>query len=62
MLGQVALDRMNECESYRQLFEKVVTNCRMGRLVLDFLKVDVFALSGFKYLAFVRTTGATVGA
>ena len=62
MLGQVALDRMNECESYRQLFEKVVTNCQMRRLVLDFLEVDVFALSGFEYLAFVRTTGATVGA
>lgn len=62
MLGQVALDRMNECESYRQFFEKVVTNCRMGRLVLDFLKVNVFALAGFEDLPFVRTAGATVGA
>lgn len=62
MLGQVALDRMNECESYRQFFEKVVTNCRMGRLVLDFLKVNVFALAGFEDLPFVRTAGAAVGA
>lgn len=62
MLGQVALDRMNECESCRQFFEKVVTNCRMGRLVLDFLKVNVFALAGFEDLPFVRTASATVGA
>lgn len=62
MLGQVALDRMNECESYRQFFEKVVTNCRMGRLVLDFLKVNVFSLAGFEDLPFVRTASTTVGA
>lgn len=62
MLGQVALDRMNECESYRQFFEKVVTNCRMGRLVLDFHEINVFSLAGFEDFAFVRTAGAAVGA
>ena len=62
MLGWAALGCMNECEDRRQFAEMLLRVAGREGLVLNFLEVDVFALSGLEYLAFVRTAGATVGA